>query len=120
MRIYLCVKYLLAVWITVFLSPGIGHFVIGKIKKGFLLLALTACIVIFTSIILLTGEDLSAIPRDYALMKIYAANLLSKDSFEITLLYAFRAAVMAYALVDLVYSFIGEQKKLKGIDDENK
>jgi len=106
-------KYFLALFVTILLGPGIGHFVLGKIKKGAILLAIAVFCLFTMAVILMLNADVSAIPRDYALMAEYVKKLISENSQKMYIADIPLALVWAYALLDIIREAFFEFKKIR-------
>jgi hypothetical protein len=106
-------KYFLALCITVFLGPGVGHFVLGKAKKGAVLLGLALVCFISMAVILTLNADINAVPQDYALMVEYVKKLISENSGKMYIADIPLAIVWAYALLDIATEAFFEYKKTR-------
>ena len=106
-------KYFLALFITVLLGPGLGHFVLGKIKKGVVLLAAAVFCIFIMAVILMLNADVSAIPRDYSLMAEYVKKLISENSSKMYIADVPLALAWAYALLDIITEAFFEFKKIR-------
>jgi hypothetical protein len=106
-------KYFLALFITVILGPGVGHFILGKLKKGAVLLGLALLCFIAMAVILMLNADINAIPQDYALMMQYAKNLISQNSNKMYIADIPLAVIWAYALLDIVAEAVFEYRKTR-------
>ncbi|MDR3112785.1 MAG: hypothetical protein LBU09_00230 [Endomicrobium sp.] len=106
-------KYFLALFITIILGPGIGHFTLGRLKKGAVLLGLALLCVVVMAVILALNSDMNAIPQDYALMIKYVKNLISQNSNKMYIADIPLAVIWAYALLDIAAEAVFEYRKTR-------
>jgi len=105
------IKYLLALFVTLFLGPGIGHLILGQYKKAFLLLGIALFFVVLTAVILMFSIDMNSVPHNLDAMKEYVKNLLAQKSSTMFYVDMPIAAVWAYAFADIIRSVVNEYKR---------
>ncbi|MDR1941902.1 MAG: hypothetical protein LBQ47_06220 [Endomicrobium sp.] len=106
-------KYFFALFITLFLGPGVGHLFLGKYKRSAVLIGLSVFFVAATAFVLISGIDLNSVPRDYNLMLDYTKKLISDNSGKMLMLDVPLALIWAYALLDVIMEGVLEYKEKK-------
>jgi hypothetical protein len=106
-------KYFLALFITIILGPGVGHFILGKTKKGAVLLTLAIVCVFVMAVILTLNVDINTVPQDYSLMAQYIKKLISDNADKMYIADVPLAIVWAYALLDIIMEIFFEYKKMR-------
>jgi TM2 domain-containing membrane protein YozV len=106
-------RYLVAIAITFFGAPGLGHLFLGKFKKGFILLGLMAALVIGISITLLSSVDINSFPAnaDFSTQYKYISELMNKDTQEMFISDIVKAILYSFAVVDIVFDFLSQRNK---------
>ncbi|MDR0485288.1 MAG: hypothetical protein LBH29_01020 [Elusimicrobiota bacterium] len=107
-KLLIVIKYTFAVLATILLIPGFGHFIIGRFKKAFILIGVTFGMIMIMSIAIASSSELISVPREYSAMRNYIDAFLLQDRAEITFIYILKAAILSFALADILFSFVSE------------
>ncbi|MDR1695924.1 MAG: hypothetical protein LBR69_04765 [Endomicrobium sp.] len=111
-------KYLLALFVTMFFGPGVGHLFLKQYKKGAILIGISILVLILFAIAMSFSIDLSAVPKDYLEMRKYLSDFLSKNGNMMLMMNIPLAVVWAYAFADIVRSLYIEYKEYKNAGKE--
>jgi len=106
-------KYFLALLATLFLGPGVGHLFIKQYKKGAVIIAIAAFLLVAVSVYFISLIDISALPLDYKALKEYMKNIISQNSDKMIIVDIPLAALWAYAFADIMRSMYLDYKREK-------
>ncbi|MDR3049634.1 MAG: hypothetical protein LBV16_07375 [Elusimicrobiota bacterium] len=107
-KFFTILKYAGALFLTFFVIPGMGHLLLAKFKKAFIILGAVVLVIIISSIFLMMSVDANTIPKDYPALREYASKILSGDSINITFIYILMAALWSYSAADIIFMMIKE------------
>ncbi|MDR0822408.1 MAG: hypothetical protein LBN20_01320 [Endomicrobium sp.] len=110
-KFFIVLRYAGALFLTFFVIPGLGHLLLAKFKKAFIIFGVLLLVIILSSIFMTMSIDVNDIPKDYVAMRQYAVQILSGNSMNITFIYLLMAALWSYSAADLIFMMI---KDLKG------
>ncbi|MDR1195341.1 MAG: hypothetical protein LBL00_02575 [Endomicrobium sp.] len=97
--------------INTFLGPGVGHLFLKKVKKGFIILAIALLLLVIMSAVLISSVDSNSVPTDFALMKIFARELITQNAGKLKFFNYALMILWAYSYADIIMYAVEERKK---------
>lgn len=104
-------KYGVVIMLNTFLGPGVGQLVLKQFKKGFIIIGIALLLLVIMSAVLISSADTSAVPPDFASMKIFARDLIMQNSDKLKFINYGLMILWAYSFADIMMSAMAERKK---------